>query len=149
MSGKKEENPRQPEVSTDKIHLTDAGERLLEVLKVPEFRIQTVTSICERAEISRDSYYRLFRSPDFIQKYLELCKNTLLSFAMPASLALGRQAELGDVSAIKMVLEMSGVYQPKATVDVNHTYDAGPTLRDLLTHYRSRNQQKELEGSAE
>jgi len=133
--------PHKSELSTDKVHLTDAGEKLLEVMKIPELRMQSVTKICEHAGISRDSYYRLFRSPDFVQKYSELCKDVLLSFAMPASMALGRQAELGDPSCIKMILEMSGIYQPKASVEHVHTIEAGQSLLEM---YRARKEPKEL-----
>ena len=126
--------------------LTEAGRKLLEVLSVPELRIQSITQICQQAGISRDSYYRLFsKDENFIKAYTELCRNTLLSFALPASQALGRQATLGDPQSIKMILEMSGLYQQQATLNVNHTVEASKSLLEL---YRSR-KQNELEGSAE
>lgn len=140
MSGKVGIKPYESEPSTDKIHLSDAAEKLLDVLKIPELRVQNVTKICEHAGISRDSYYRIWKNPDFILKYKELCQDTLLSFAMPASLALGKQAELGDVSAIKAILEMAGIYQPTAKVETTIKHDVGPNLLEM---YRAR--QKQIE----
>lgn len=137
MSGKNKGKSLPIEAPTDKPRLSDAGEKLLEVLKVPELRAQSVTSICQHADISRDSYYRLWKSPDFMQAYSGLCKDTLLSFALPASQALGKQAEMGDVQAIKMILEMSGIYSPTTKIETTIKHDVGPNLLELY-HARQK-----------
>jgi|GEM_PF-1858888 hypothetical protein len=127
--------------------LSEAGGQLLEAIIDPVNRILPITKLCERAGISRDSYYRLWKQPEFQTAYRELCQTTCLSQALAAMQALCQQAARGDTGAIKMVLEMAGIYQPQATANINHTIDAGPTLRDLLTRYRARNQQQELKGN--
>ncbi len=142
MNGKMRAKPYKSPASTDTINLTEAGEKLLEALKIPELRVQSVTAICQHAGISRDSFYRIWKTPEFTQKYKELCTDTLLSFALPASEALGEAATMKDVNAIKMILEMSGIYSPKASVDVTHTVNSGPSLKEILAR-------RELKGGIE
>lgn len=112
-------------------NLTEAGRQLLEVMIDPVNRTLPVTKICEKANISRDSFYRLWKNEAFKIAYQELCQTTCLSQALAAINALGVQASLGDPACIKMVLEMAGMYQPKATLNVNHTIEA-PTLKEIL-----------------
>jgi hypothetical protein len=112
--------------------LTDAGIKLLEVVTRPECRTMSITKQCELADISRTTYYALFKDDNFKRAYTELCQTMLLSGAAPASQALNAQAAMGDTAAIKMLLELAGIYQPTATVNVHQTIDAGPSLRELL-----------------
>lgn len=112
--------------------LTDAAIRLLEVVTRPECRTMNITKQCEIANISRTTYYALFKDENFKKAYTELCQTMLLSGAAPASQALNAQAAMGDTVAIKMLLELAGIYQPTATVNVHQTIDAGPSLRELL-----------------
>ena len=112
--------------------LTDAGIKLLEVVTRPECRTMSITKQCELADISRTTYYALFKDDNFKRAYTELCQTMLLSGAAPASQALNAQAAMGDTAAIKMLLELAGIYQPTATVNINQTIDAGPSLRELL-----------------
>lgn len=120
------------EVVAAKNELTEAGIRLLEVVTRPECRTMTITKQCELANISRGTYYTLFKDDKFKTAYVELCQTMLLSGAAPASQALIEQASNGDTMAIKMILEMAAIYQPTASVNINHTIDAGPSLRELL-----------------
>lgn len=124
--------PVNPVGLTDRFNLTEAGEKLLEVIINPESRTLPVTQICQKAGISRDSWYRLWKDERFIQAFNELCQTMLLSGVAPASHALIVQAAMGDTAAIKMILEMAGFYKPAATVNINHQVDAGPSLRELL-----------------
>jgi hypothetical protein len=113
--------------------ITDAGLRLLEVVTRPECRTMTITKQCELADISRGTYYNLFRDPGFKAAYTELCQTMLLSGAAPASMALNAQAAMGDTAAIKMLLELAGIYQPTARVEHTHTHEAGPSLKEILS----------------
>lgn len=120
------------DVVAAKNELTEAGIRLLEVVTRPECRTMNITKQCELAGISRGTYYNLFRDESFKKAYTELCQTMLLSGAAPASQALNAQAAMGDTVAIKMLLELAGIYQPTATVNVHQTIDTGPSLRELL-----------------
>lgn len=122
-------------------NISEAGRQLLEVIINPLNRTMPVTKICQIAGISRDSYYRLWKQPEWQAAYRDLCQTTCLSQALSAMQALCQQAALGDVQAGKMVLEMSGLYQPKATIEHTHTLEAGQSLLDL---YQSR--QKAIDG---
>ena len=122
---------------TDKIlePPTAAGEQLLAVIIEPEARMLTVTEICQKAGISRDTYYRMFKDPRFLAAYLDACKVTAVSAAMPAVQTIAARAVAGDWQAGQTILQLSGLHTP--TVNVNQTIDAGPTLRELLDGKRA------------
>ena len=120
-------------VLTDKAEtLTPAGEALLAVLVEPTCRELNVSQICQKAGISRDSYYRLFKDPRFVTAYLDACKVTAISAAMPTMQSVAARAIAGDIQAAQTILQMSGLHVPTATVNINQTIDAGPSLRELL-----------------
>jgi len=123
------------EVLATQNEVTDAGIKLLEIVTRPECRTMNITKQCELAGISRGTYYNLFRDDGFKKTYAELCKTMLLAGAAPASQALNAQAALGDTAAIKMLLELAGIYQPTARVEHTHTVEAGSSLLDM---YRAR-----------
>ena len=124
-------------VLTDKVEtLTPAGEALLAVLVEPTCRELNVSQICQKAGISRDSYYRLFKDPRFIAAYLDACKVTAISAAMPTMQSVAARAIAGDIQAAQTILQMSGLHVPTATVNVHQTIDAGPSLRELLDSRR-------------
>lgn len=125
--------------------LSEAGRQLLDVVVDPANRTLSITKQCERAGISRDSYYRLWKQPEFQIAYRELCQTTCLSQALSAMQALCKQAAFGDTAAIKMVLEMAGIYQPQATLNINHAIDPGPTLRDMLDKRISQTKIRKVE----
>lgn len=120
------------EVLATQNEVTDAGIKLLEIVTRPECRTMSITKQCELAGISRGTYYNLFRDPNFQKTYTELCKTMLLSGVASSSQALIAQGAMGDTAAIKMILELAGIYQPTARVEHTHTHDAGPTLKEIL-----------------
>lgn len=123
------------QVSTDtssKPTLTEAGEKLLNVMVDPQRRTWSVSKICRAAGISRDSFYRLFKNQDFIQLYFERCKIACVSWAHPVINAMANAAINGDVAAGKILLEMAGMYQHVGRVEIYNTHDVGPSLKDIL-----------------
>jgi DNA-binding phage protein len=125
---------------TDKAEtLTPAGEQLLSILVEPTCRELTITQICQKAGISRDSYYRLFKDPRFIAAYLDACKVTAIAAAMPTMQSVAARAIAGDIQAAQTILQMSGLHVPTATVNVHQTIDAGPSLRELLDSRKADN----------
>ena len=117
--------------------ITEAGQRLLEAIAEPESRTLTVTDICRRADISRTTYYTLFREQAFIQAYLEACKITAIAAAMPTMQTVAGKAIAGDIQAAQMILNMTGLHQPTAQVNINQTIEAGPSLKELLNSRKS------------
>jgi len=133
-------SPEQIDVIAAQHGVTDAGARLLKVLADPMNRTMKMVNKCELADISQDTYYRLFGKDErFMQAYRELCQSTVLSQAIVAIHGLTAQAAMGDTQAAKLVLELAGFYQPSAKVEHTHTMEAGESLLQL---YRAR--QKEL-----
>jgi len=130
----KDTNTVNLDVIAAKNDLTEAGVRLLKIITKPENRLKSITDICTMADIARGTYYNLFRTDSFVKAYTEACQLMLLSYALPASAALGEQAKRGDTAAIKMVLELAGLYQNTATINVNQ--DNKPSLKDILKRKR-------------
>ena len=127
--------PAMIEQVTAKYDVTEAGCRLLEIVIRPECRVMSVVKKAELAGISTPTYYTLFNKDDrFKAAYRELMQAMLLDAASPAVQALAEQANKGDVQAIKLVLESSGVITPN-TQTVKHEMDIGP---NLLSMYRAR-----------
>ena len=119
---------------TDKAQsLTEAGKRLLDVVINPEARTWSVTRTCEVAGISRDSYYRLFNKDErFLKLYNECCQTACVSQAISVINALAESAKLGDTGAGKIMLEMAGLYQPRASLNLVQSSDEHISLKDIL-----------------
>lgn len=120
----------QVDVIAAKHEVTPAGVKLLQVLSNPINRTLTMVRQCELAEISQDTYYRLAKDVRWQSAYYELCRTTFMMAALPASQALAEMAAAGDPSCIKMALELSGLYQNSATINVHQ--DNKPSLKDIL-----------------
>ena len=134
---KKQMLPATIEQVAARYDVTDAGQRLLEVVIRPECRAMSVVKQCELAGISTPTYYALFNKDErFIQAYKELMQSMLLAASGPAVQALADIAAKGDVTAIKTVLEASGVISAH-TQTVKHELDIGPTLRDLINRRKA------------
>lgn len=127
--------PAMIEQVSAKYDVTDAGQRLLEIVTRPECRTMPVVKQAELAGISTPTYYTLFNKDDrFKSAYKELMQAMLLSAAGPAVQALAEQASKGDAQCIKMVLESSGIISA-GTQTVKHEHDIGP---NLLSMYQAR-----------
>ncbi len=132
-------SPEEVDVIAAQYGVTEAGARLLRVLADPVNRTMKMVQKCGLADISQDTFYRLFSKDDrFIQAYREVCQSTALSGAISAIHGLTAAAACGDVQASKAVLEMAGLYQVTAKVEHIHTHEAG---KSLLEMYRARQTQ--------
>lgn len=104
---------------------TPSEAKLLEVLLDPDFRKASVTDICKEAKISRPTYYAATSRPDFIVA-MKAESSKLVSSAVPGTVkALLRAATSGQPWAVKMVLEMDGMYSEKVDV-TEHGPGGGP-----------------------
>ena len=121
--------------STDRLakyQLSPAGDALLAVLIDPIARTMSIADICKTADISRDSYYRLFKQEAFVAAYMDACKTACITAAMPTMQSVAGKAIAGDMAAAAMILQMTGLHQPTARVEHTHTHEAGPSLKEIL-----------------
>lgn len=117
---------------TDKHNLTPVMERLLNVLIRPESGLLNITEICQVAKISRDSYYKVMKDERFVNAYEDACRAFLNSNTYGICHAMTEQALKGDIQAGTTILRMTGFFRPEALVNVNHTGERTPTLKDIL-----------------
>ena len=117
--------------------VTAAGERLLDVMIDPVARTMSITDICKTADITRGTYYNLFRDDRFVQAYMAACKTACITAAMPTMQSVAGRAIAGDMQAAQMILQMTGLHQPTARVEHTHTHEAGPTLKEILARRKA------------
>ncbi len=101
--------------------LTKAEERLLAVLLDPASRLRTVKENCKIARVNRDTYYAAFNKPGFERLYQAESMNLVRRDAAHMVNSLMREAKRGNVQALKIGLEMAGLYTEKHEV-VTETY---------------------------
>ena len=112
--------------------VTEAGQRLLEVMIEPAARTMQVQEICAVAGISKGSYYLLFKDQRFLDAYMAACKSLCITAGMPVIQTVAGKAIAGDMQAAQLILTMSGLHQPTARVEHTHTHEAGPSLKEIL-----------------
>jgi len=107
--------------ATDKYVLSDVAKKLIEVKVSPVNYGKSVTDICQIADISRDSYYRLMRDKEFVkilnETGLELIKSHVIDIIGSTVKFALKDAKCH--SDRRMLLEMINMYRPQQTVDVN------------------------------
>ena len=98
--------------------MTAAGKKLFQVLIDPQYLGKNVDELCQIADVSRDTYYRLMKDDRFTQEVTNTSKQLVM-------------AKIGDVinatyeNAIgerghqdrKMLLTMAGLYTDKQEID--------------------------------
>jgi Helix-turn-helix of insertion element transposase len=95
---------------------TDEQARMAQILADPSEQ-GTITEKCEKAGVSRSTFYRWMRDPNFVE-YV----NSLIDEYTDAELArvwaaLTRKAIEGDIQAIKLFFEMKGKYKEKKEIE--------------------------------
>lgn len=101
-------------LKSDKYYPSQAEQKLLNIVLRPENSILNVTEICKMAEVSRDTFYRVMKNPDFKRLLREEAFN-LIDPALPGVInRFIKEAKDGSFSHGKVVLEMGKVYTPKA-----------------------------------
>jgi len=115
-----------------KYEITEAGCRLLDVVKDPTARTMSITDICKVADISRTTYYTLYKDQAWLNAYMDACKTACITAAMPTMQTVAGKAIAGDMAAAAMILQMTGLHQPTARVEHTHTHEAGPSLKEIL-----------------
>jgi hypothetical protein len=90
--------------------LTRKERELLNVLVDPQSRFLTVTDICRKARCSRDTYYRAFEKPQFVEEYKRQSKKLAIKHLGPVMNAFVSQACRGSYQHGKAILEMAGIF---------------------------------------
>lgn len=91
---------------------------ILEILLNPEHRMKSITDICKLAGCSRNVYYEAFSKPDFRALYESKVKDLVKQSIGPILNTFVKEALRGNFQHGKVLLEMAGLYNEKATVDV-------------------------------
>ena len=90
--------------------------RLLDALKTSDVTEDSVSEICRRAHISRQSYYQFFKRSEFRKAVKELVGNMLYESLVPVTKKLREKAmEFKDHHPARMLYEMTGLMNPNAT----------------------------------
>lgn len=107
--------------NTDAYTLTVAEEKLLEVLLNPENIGKTVTEKCQIADISRDSYYRIIRKPEFV-KVLNCSAVDLIKDKVSEIIESAIKYAVSDYRCHqdrRMLLSMLGVYKEESNINLS------------------------------
>lgn len=97
----------------DKYDPTPAEGKLLDVMLNPENHNLNVTEICDKAEVTRGAYYKIFKKPEFVGYYRAMSKN-LVSHALGQVVnACVNKAKEGSHPHIKTILEMADLHLDK------------------------------------
>lgn len=109
------EIPSELPISCDK-RLTKSEIRLLSALAVPQARMLDIVRLCQVAGIGRDTYYRAFKKPWFVEAHNSLALTLIKQHSAPLVNAGIVAAQLGSFHHWKVLMEMSGLYDPKRLV---------------------------------
>ena len=93
--------------------VTESEEKLLEVLLNPNYRNLSITEKCNKAEISRSTYYRAFSKSDFKDKVSKESKELVFQYLSEIVLAVVDEAKKGSFQHAKLILEMAGLHTDK------------------------------------
>ena len=113
------------QTKTNEYELSTAGKKLLEALADPENRNKSITDLCQVAGVSRDTYYKAFKKPEFIERYEILCRDLVKHSLAPIVNACIKEAKDGSYQHIRIVLEMGGLYTPRQLNELTGK-DGGP-----------------------
>lgn len=113
---------------------TLAERKLLEVLLNPELRTATVTDICQRAGISRQTYYKTIKKPEFLKLYESQSRDLVRVAIGPVVNAFIKAAKEGSYPHGKVILEMAGLYAEARKVE--HLGKDGGPIQYQVDHAR-------------
>lgn len=103
---------------SDKYRLTAAGKKLFKVLIDPEHLGKNVDELCQIADVSRDTYYRLMKDQRFVHLVSDTSKEMVMAKIGNVLSATYKysQEERGHQDR-KMLLTMAGLYSDKQEVE--------------------------------
>jgi len=126
------------QANTDGYLPTPVEIKLVEVLLNPESYKKSITEKCQMAGISRDSYYRIMKNPEFAEFYNEQIKANIKADIGEVIQATHHFAVRfpGNHQDRKMLAEMAGAYTEKQeikhlggmVIDIRLTDDDDPEV---------------------
>lgn len=99
--------------------LTPKMKKVLEIMSSARDEELSITELCRRAGVSTVSYYKYFNMPHFVNAYDKLTRDILKNAVYPIVKASIREGRKGSHQDRKMILEMTGDYQAKGSLDLN------------------------------
>lgn len=108
-------------VMDEEYKATAAEKKLLEALSEPENYTLSITELCGKAGIGRNTYYTLLKKPEFVAKKNEIEKKVFDSLVPEVKRAAVKFAinNSKNFQDRKMILEMAGEYVPKQEIKSN------------------------------
>lgn len=99
---------------SDKYQFTKAGRKLFEVLVNPEYVGKNVDELCQIADVSRDTYYRLMKDERYKEEVAETSRQLVMAKIGDVLNASYKYAleERGHQDR-KMLLQMAGIHSDK------------------------------------
>lgn len=90
---------------------------LLNVLLDPYHRMSSIVKICDLAGVSRQTYYAMFRKPEFEAYYRAALLETIKQYGGQLVNIGIREARKGSFPHWKVLMEMGGLYNEKKTLE--------------------------------
>lgn len=104
--------------------LTNAEMKLLTVIADPDVITYTVKELCEKAGISRETYYTARKKPAFNEIRQKIVYSVLRDHAVTLMKVGINQAKKGSYQHWKALMEMAGLYRER----IEHTGEGGEPL---------------------
>ena len=141
-----EEISNQLQTVTD-IELTENDKRLLEVLLNPDYRMKSITDLCNIAKISRMAYYRAMEKPEFKSLYKAKSKELVDNAIAPVLNTFVREALRGSFQHGKVILEMAGLYSDKQQIEVTGGIDVNLSRSEIQSRIADLLSKKQLDSA--
>lgn len=141
-----EEISNQLQTVTD-IELTENDKRLLEVLLNPDYRMKSITDLCNIAKISRMAYYRAMEKPEFKSLYKAKSKELVDNAIAPVLNTFVREALRGSFQHGKVILEMAGLYSDKQQIEVTGGIDINLSRSEIQSRIADLLSKKQLDSA--
>ena len=115
--------------------MTSAGKKLFQVLIDPQYLGKNVDELCQIADVSRDTYYRLMKDERFTQEVTNTSKQLVMGKIGDVINATYENAigERGHQDR-KLLLTMAGLYTEKQETTINGSLDIS-NKSDVINKY--------------
>ena len=106
---------------SNKYKLTNAGEKLFQVLINPEYIGTNIDELCTIADVSRNTYYRLMKEPGFVSLVSDTSREMVMAKIGNVVNATYKYATEDSKAHQdrKMLLQMAGIYTDRQEINGN------------------------------
>lgn len=100
---------------------TTSEKKILDALADPENYLLSVTQLCTKTGVARNTYYLAIKKPGFVKKRNEILNRVFESFVPDVKKAAVKYAinNAKNFQDRKMILEMTGEYKPSQDVNLH------------------------------